>query len=89
MGFVLKSLEHYYLINEIAIEHAIKYINHFEEIIIGDIVEFYKGRKFPKGIICNVHSFREFKDYYGRTQTTYAVTDIGDIPVQNLKLQNP
>lgn len=43
----------------------------------GDLIEVFKGRKVPIGTVARVVKFSEWKDRYGRTQTTYAHLDNG------------
>ena len=44
---------------------------------IGDTVEVYKGRKFPKGTQFKIKGETTWKDMYGRTQVWYWVTECG------------
>lgn len=44
---------------------------HIGKIQIGDLVEVYKGRKVPKGYRGVVVKIWEWRDHYGRGQTTY------------------
>lgn len=66
-------------------EKALLIINEHQDTIVGDTVEVVAGRKFSKGSIATVQGFRDYRDRYGRVQTRYAETDIGSIPLQNVK----
>ena len=53
----------------------------------GFTVEVFKGRKFPIGTRGVVKEFSDFKDKYGRVQSTYIVTEDGKrIPMHNCKV---
>ncbi len=54
----------------------------------GDTVEIFKGRKYPKGTVFVVTGFSEYRDCYGRVQTTYAHSEDGAIKtsVSNLRV---
>ena len=68
--------ELYYLpINE---DYRKMYLHEQGIILVGDMVEVYKGRKVKIGTIARVTEFRPYKDQYGRTQTTYAYLDNGE-----------
>ena len=43
----------------------------------GDVVEVFKGRKIPIGTVAKVERVFDWKDQYGRVQTTYAVFEDG------------
>ena len=53
------------------------YLRHMGVISAGDIVKVVKGRKVPVGTVAVVEKLYDWKDQYGRTQTTYAVLDNG------------
>lgn len=42
-------------------------------ILVGDTVEVVKGRKVKIGTVATVEQIYDWKDRYGRTQTTYVV----------------
>lgn len=44
---------------------------------IGDTIEVYKGRKFPKGTQFKIKGEATWKDCYGRVQVYYWVTECG------------
>ena len=46
-------------------------------ISVGDTVEVYKGRKIPHGTVATVARIFDWRDSYGRVQTTYAVFEDG------------
>lgn len=47
------------------------YYRFIGEIQVGDLVEVYKGRKIPKGYRGVVVKIWNWRDQYGRSQTTY------------------
>ncbi len=47
------------------------YWRHVGKIQVGDLVEVYKGRKVPKGYRGVVVKIWDWRDCYGRSQTTY------------------
>ena len=53
------------------------YLRHMGVISAGDTVKVVKGRKVPVGTVAVVEKLYDWKDQYGRTQTTYAVLDNG------------
>lgn len=53
------------------------YQHHLGIIHIGDTVEVFKGRKVAKGTVSKVVNIYDYKDQYGRTQTTYVVLEDG------------
>lgn len=53
------------------------YYRHIGVILVGDVVEVYKGRKVPIGTISKVVRIYDWRDAYGRTQTTYVVFEDG------------
>ena len=68
--------EVYYMpIDEAAQEAYRRYLNsvHGGNLAVGDTVEVFKGRKIPHGTIAKVTRIYDWKDSYGRVQTTYAV----------------
>lgn len=55
-------------------------------VSVGDVVEVYKGRKFPKGMRATVASFWTWHGNYGKT-AEYVVTTDGDrIPMGNVRI---
>ena len=46
-------------------------------VSIGDTVKVVKGRKVPIGTVATVVDIRDWKDCYGRVQSTYAYLDNG------------
>lgn len=53
-------------------ETVMKAYYHFiGKIQVGDLVEVYKGRKIPKGYRGVVVKIWDWRDQYGRSQTTY------------------
>ena len=46
-------------------------------IFAGDLVKVVKGRKVPVGTVAKVIEIYDWRDRYGRVQTTYAVLDNG------------
>ena len=46
-------------------------------ISVGDTVEVFKGRKIPVGTVAKVERLYDWRDRYGRIQTTYAVFEDG------------
>lgn len=76
-------------INEEAADHYRKYLNSLEggHIQVGDVVEVVKGRKIPHGTIGKVVNVYDWRDSYGRIQTTYAVFEDGrKTSVSNCKI---
>lgn len=71
----LEELHYNIAINEAAYK---EYLHHIGIIHVGDMVEVYKGRKVAKGTISKVTNIYDYKDQYGRTQTTYAVLETGE-----------
>ena len=53
------------------------YMHSIGEIVAGDIVEVYKGRKIPIGTRAKVAYIKPWRDIYGRIQTIYAYFDDG------------
>jgi hypothetical protein len=51
----------------------VKHAYDTNKIFPGDTVEIVKGRKYPKGLIFKVDRCFDWKDDFGRIQTTYAV----------------
>ena len=47
------------------------YYRSIGKIQVGDLVEVYKGRKIPKGYRGVVVKIWDWRDQYGRSQTTY------------------
>ena len=43
----------------------------------GDVIEVYKGRKFPKGTRFVIKSETTWKDCYGKTRVWYWITECG------------
>ena len=67
--------EVYYMpINE---EARRAYLRHIGVISIGDTIKVVKGRKVPIGTIDTVVDKRDWKDIYGRVQTTYVYLSNG------------
>lgn len=50
---------------------------HLGIISVGDTVEVVKGRKIPHGTVATVARIYDWRDCYGRVQTTYAVFEDG------------
>ena len=53
------------------------YRKHIGIIAVGDVVEVFKGRKVPIGAVGKVTKIYDWKDRYGRVQSTYAVFEDG------------
>lgn len=53
------------------------YRKHIGIVAVGDTVEVIKGRKIPHGTIGKVVRVYDWKDCYGRVQSTYAVFEDG------------
>ena len=67
--------ELYYMkINE---EVKRQWLHDLGEILTGDSIKVYKGRKVPIGTIAKVIEKKTFKDRYGRTQAIYLYLDNG------------
>ena len=69
-------------------ENVRKMYLHFHGVILeGDTVEVVKGRKIPRGTIAKVVKIYDWRDSYGRVQTTYAVFEDGrKTNIENCKL---
>ena len=75
---------YYKSINE---EVTKEFYHHFGKLYEGDTVEIYKGRKLPIGAVKTIARFYDYKDCYGRVQTTYVVfTDNTKTSITNIKL---
>lgn len=70
---------YYAPICEEAVEHQRKWLNsqYGGFIKAGDTVRVFKGRKIPVGTVAKVARVYDWKDRYGRKQTTYAVFEDG------------
>lgn len=72
---------------EVDAEAVNEYLNFLGVVRVGSIVEVFKGRKIAKGTISKVVNIYDWKDSYGRTQTTYAVLETGEkTNINNLRL---
>ena len=62
---------------------------HFNGLLmVGDKVEVVKGRKLPVGTVGTITRIYDWKDRYGRVQTTYAVFEDGrKTNIYNCKLK--
>ena len=72
--------EVYYMpINQEALTAYRKYLSSQDGgyVEAGDIVEVFKGRKIPVGTVAKVVRVYDWRDSYGRVQTTYAVFEDG------------
>lgn len=53
------------------------YLHHKGQILTGDKVEIFKGRKMPVGYTGIVKDIKPYKDRYGRTQAYYIYFEDG------------
>lgn len=67
--------ELYYMPIDEEVRHI--YLRRLGIISIGDTVKVVKGRKVPIGTIAVVVGLKDWKDRYGRVQTTYVLLDNG------------
>ena len=67
--------ELYYMpINE---EARTLWLHSMGRILVGDVVEVYKGRKVPVGTVGRVKDIKPYKDRYGRTVADYVYFEDG------------
>lgn len=78
--------ELYYMpINE---EARTLWLHSMGRILVGDVVEVYKGRKVPVGTVGRVKDIKPFKDRYGRTVADYVYFEDGQrTNIENCRLK--